>query len=68
MSFRMMHRSSGRSNFGLARDDDTKDSKKSSASLKLTADEENKIHEQTNVAIAAAQASGKEDCKSNTSK
>jgi hypothetical protein len=61
MSCRMMHRSSGRNNFGLSKDDDRKESTKSSASSKLTAEEKKQIDEKTNAAIAAAQASNKND-------
>ena len=68
MNTLMMHKSSGRNNFGLAKDDDKKDSTKSPASSKLTAEEEKKIGEQTNVAIAAAQATGKKDKKSKAKK
>jgi hypothetical protein len=64
----MMHESSGRNNFGLTIDNGKKDSTQSPASSKLTAEEEKKIGEQTKVAIAAAQATGKKDKKSDAKK
>jgi hypothetical protein len=65
---KMMHESSGRTNFGLVKDDDKKDSSKSPASSKLTGKQEKKIVEQTNVAIATAQASDNKDKKSKAKK
>ncbi len=63
-SCRMMHRSSGRNNFDLARDDNTKSTAKSSPPSKLSDEQAKQIGEQTNTAITAAQASDKGDNKS----